>query len=1126
MGRKQASLSLRVSQEAIPPAVILLQEPGKKSVKIKDYVTFEEDQYVATLMHKLYSATKREFESQGASSCYLTVIPVKTGDQAVHVVNIYCNPKDHKTDIRRVVSTAVEEAGRDPVVIAGDFNAPHPAWGYRFVTPKGRRLAEVINRERLTLLTDSDQPTRTGSSTTRDTCPDLTIVKNVESAEWRNLQEQLGSDHCILETIIHRRGFKRKLGKTKITDWDKWRKQRSGIPPTIENIEEWTKTISDSIKPFSTEVERTDKDPDVDKHLLHLWEARRALTKRWKRQRHNKVLRKKIAELTTKAEEYAIKLASQNWYGVCDRIRGNLGSAQSWRLLRALIDPGKTKTATTNRLAELVFKIPEPQDRIMDQLATRYLCLDPPVVQPDYEGRENPDLDRSITVEELEYEELVRHFNEVYWEKGITPDAWKTADVRFIPKPKKDLKLENLRPISLTSCLGKAFERVINTRLIKHIDKNQLLPNTQFGFRPHTSTQDLLLWLYKDLLEDPPKGQTRCILALDLKGAFDNVSHESILRGLSQVDCGRKTYNYVQSFLSGRTATLTLGNIKSGKYNLGPRGTPQGAVLSPLLFNLAMRGLPGALQAVPQVEHAIYADDITLWCRSGSDGQIEEGLQRAADIAAEYARSCGLRCAPEKSELLILHNPREKQVEHINILVDGQAVPKPKVVRILGQHIPQGLGNKATIELLETMATQVGGMMRRIRNKRHGIKEKEAVQLVQAFIVSRLTYGTLYLKLNKTEMNKLNAILRKAYKNALGLPEWTATDKLLRLGVHNSMEELHEAQIISQLKRLDATTNGKWLLDRLGMAVPGGTQVPEGEEEIDHDTRQKFKISKLPKNMHPERDEGRRRARTAALAHSWDNREGTLYVDAAGPSLGVAAIAVASAQGKILRVASIRADSAEQAEEAAIALAVSCNPRATVITDSQKACRNYARGVLGRPASRILKKVQVQAMGVHLIWAPGHMGHTGNEAANAAARAALYRDSSLCPVEPAPDMPYNKYLATLRQVRKEFPAPHKSLSKKEEFIWRRLQTDTVTTPTKLHTWYPERFHSASCPFCGAPWADVHHLAWVCKKIPGLTPLEEPKKEEWEAGLRSEEADKQKLLVGRAGVVIDAIGALD
>ncbi|KAM7299008.1 hypothetical protein ISCGN_019575 [Ixodes scapularis] len=323
------------------------------------------------------------------------------------------------------------------------------------------------------------------------------------------------------------------------------------------------------------------------------------------------------------------------------------------------------------------------------------------------------------------------------------------------------------------------------------------------------------------------------------------------------------------------------------------------------------------------------------------------------------------------------------------------------------------------------MATQVGGMMRRIRNKRHGIKEKEAVQLVQAFIVSRLTYGTPYLKLNKTEMNKLNDILRKAYNNALGLPECAATEKRLTLGVHNySMDELHEAQIISHLKRLDATTNEEWLLHRLGVAVPGGTQVPEGEEEIDHDTRRKFRISKLPKNMHPERDEGRRRARTVALAHSWYNREGSLYVYAAGPSLGVAAIAVASAQGKILRVASIREDSVEQAEEAAIALAVSCNPRATVITDSQKACRNFAQGVLGRPALRILKKVQVQSMGVHLMWAPGPMGHTENEAANAAARAALYRDSSPCPVKPAPDMPYNKYLATLRQVPSLPVIPH------------------------------------------------------------------------------------------------------
>lgn len=54
-------------------------------------------------------------------------------------------------------------------------------------------------------------------------------------------------------------------------------------------------------------------------------------------------------------------------------------------------------------------------------------------------------------------EKLARHFNEHFWGKGVTPQAWKTADVHFILIPKKEVKLENLHLISLTSYLGKAF---------------------------------------------------------------------------------------------------------------------------------------------------------------------------------------------------------------------------------------------------------------------------------------------------------------------------------------------------------------------------------------------------------------------------------------------------------------------------------------------------------------------------------------------------------------------------------------------------------------------------------------------------------------------------------------------
>ncbi|KAG0411541.1 hypothetical protein HPB47_011320, partial [Ixodes persulcatus] len=81
------------------------------------------------------------------------------------------------------------------------------------------------------------------------------------------------------------------------------------------------------------------------------------------------------------------------------------------------------------------------------------------------------------------------------------------------------------------------------------------------------------------------------------------------------------------------------------------RGTAPGAVLSPLLFNLAMMHLPAQLGAVACVQHALYPDDITLWATQGSLGDIEANLQQAATIVDRYARRCGLQCSPQDEHL-------------------------------------------------------------------------------------------------------------------------------------------------------------------------------------------------------------------------------------------------------------------------------------------------------------------------------------------------------------------------------------------------------------------------------------------------------------------------------------------
>ena len=86
------------------------------------------------------------------------------------------------------------------------------------------------------------------------------------------------------------------------------------------------------------------------------------------------------------------------------------------------------------------------------------------------------------------------------------------------------------------------MEHVVLRRLQPHLESIGFFSDSMFGFRPNLSTRDVLLQLKKDILDYPGTAQTRAVLALDLKGAFDNVLHDTILEGLARARCGRRTY--------------------------------------------------------------------------------------------------------------------------------------------------------------------------------------------------------------------------------------------------------------------------------------------------------------------------------------------------------------------------------------------------------------------------------------------------------------------------------------------------------------------------------------------------------------------------------------------------------
>lgn len=70
------------------------------------------------------------------------------------------------------------------------------------------------------------------------------------------------------------------------------------------------------------------------------------------------------------------------------------------------------------------------------------------------------------------------------------------------------------------------------------------------------------------------------------------------------------------------------------------------------------------------------------------------------------------------------------------------------------------------------------------------------IHVVQTFIISRITYVSLHLKLMRVEIEENNRIIQKAAKAAVGIPISTATDRLKEMGTNNTLDQLTEAQRI------------------------------------------------------------------------------------------------------------------------------------------------------------------------------------------------------------------------------------------------------------------------------------------------------------------------------------------
>lgn len=609
-----------------------------------------------------------------------------------------------------------------------------------------------------------------------------------------------------------------------------------------------------------------------------------------------------------------------------------------------------------------------------------------------------------------------------------------------------------------------------------------------------------MLLLKHEVIDQPTRSMdNRAILGLDLQSAFDKVHHSAILRQVSQLNMGQRTFAYIKDFLTNRTTRIVAGDVELPEKTLGSAGTPQGSVISPLLFNLVMIGVAKRLESLENVKHTIYADDITLWTTGGSDGQIETAMQQAIDAVEEQLQTTGLKCSPAKSELLIIPPQGRSKCsrEHPNITLrtkEGTTIPQVTSMRVLGMHIDALRHNGITIQKLDIKITKAIRLIRKVANRYAGMKEASLLRLVHSFAVSHVAYVAAYHNWKPTERQKIDAMLRKAYKAALGLYTYTSTEKLLELGVHNTLEEIAEAQRTAQLTRLAQTKTGRTILARIGHSQQG-IHASENRASLPRALLRQIRVLPIPKHMHPEVNHDRRLARAKTLTATHATDTGAFYVDAAKypdqPS-AYAATVIAATTGDLQVAGSIQTSSPVQAEELAIALAIANPQCTTVISDSRTALMNYATNQTFPTTVRVCKALQSRTTPVTLKWFPAHAGplDTGtnrNEEADRMAHALTSRGApqtsrhTVAPhEEETPITTYSETLEWYRDNRRRYPPPHQELTRKEATVLRQLQAGAIWTPVVAKHICPEVYPTDTCAECKTARATMTHLLWACQ----------------------------------------------
>ena len=357
------------------------------------------------------------------------------------------------------------------------------------------------------------------------------------------------------------------------------------------------------------------------------------------------------------------------------------------------------------------------------------------------------------------------------------PSCWRKMDVIFIPKPGKEdySSPKSYRPITLSSFVLKGLERIMLWYLRERVITKALV--SQHAYTRGLSTESALSEVL-DYVESSFYRKEKVIaVSLDCTGAFDCVGFDAASEALIANGVPAGMSNWYTNLLKGREVTASLQGV--AKTITPGRGSPQGGILSPLVWNLVMDSLLKEFQAGP-VKAVGYADDIIVMA-SGIDVKISaDNIQLALNKIIGWGKAKGLVFNPAKTQAIIFDRSRKYKVSHPSILMEGQELKFVDQIKYLGMNIQSRLSWTNHVVGQIKKANMLLNRARTVIGREWGLDPEKALWIYTAIARPKVTYGSLVWahSLDKTLMNKLKQMQRKILVAISGALRSTPTEAM------------------------------------------------------------------------------------------------------------------------------------------------------------------------------------------------------------------------------------------------------------------------------------------------------------------------------------------------------------